>query len=83
MTGVTLLAVFVCMFVQGITVVRFFAATIPMTCPRTSIIFTVVAGCPANHRLNYLYPVNLTTDEWLSGSSYDSDGYPLLTEIEV
>jgi hypothetical protein len=54
-----------------------------MTCPDGDIVFTILAGCPASHRLNFLYPVNLTIDEWLSGNITDEYGNPLLIKIEV
>ena len=42
---------------------------ISMACEHTSIIFTVYAGCSASHRLNFLYPIILPPDEWLSDAT--------------
>ena len=38
-----------------------------MACERAGIVFTVYAGCPARHRLNFLYPIIIPPDLWLSG----------------
>ena len=38
-----------------------------MACEKTGIVFTVYAGCPARRRLNFLYPVIIPPDLWLSG----------------
>jgi len=40
-----------------------------MACPHASIVFTIYAGCPARHRLNFLYPIILPPDEWLSNAT--------------
>jgi len=40
---------------------------ISLACERAGMVFTVHAGCPAGHRLNFLYPIVLPPDLWLSG----------------
>ena len=65
--------------VQGVTLVRFYSVTTSMSCSATSILFTVYAGCPSSHRLNFLYPVNLNkTDEWLTGNAIYINGHSML-----
>ena len=61
--------VFVVTDLQGSSTVQVTVIGISMACTHTSIIFTVYAGCPARHRLNFLYPVILPVHEWISNAT--------------
>ena len=73
----------VVIYLQGITIVRFFMPMASLQCPKTSHIVTLYTGCPFKKRLKFWYPYHFSDLVALHGNPVDKENKTLLYDLEV